>query len=505
MNESSRFVVIRADSGSRIGSGHVVRCLTLARELRTRSCEVKFACRPHAGHLIDRIVADGFAVDRLPGVDADALETTRAFGGRTPDWVICDHYELDEGWEEFVSAHTKKMLVIEDLPERKHVSNALLDQNWYGEATAGRYAERVSKDCICLLGPRFALLAAEYSAVRNAHALRDGFLRRVLVFFGGSDATDETSKAVLALARPEFHHIAVDIVLGGNHPNREAVKALAATLRFATVYENLPTLAGLMSRADLAIGAGGSTSWERMCLDLPSIVTTIAKNQEPFTHVLADEKRTVWLGDTARTTVESYAQALKQWPPASTDAAPLVDGYGAKRVAECLSPSTGSMIALRVARPSDAVLFFDWRNDSLARKMSFNSDPIDWRTHRQWFERRLNEGSSRLFVAEVQGLPIGQVRLDYESDSITLSYALDPLVRGKGWSRQLILMALSNPAIERDRRVVAHVRVDNEASSKIFRSLGWKESRAIDSLVFETTTRQIDSSALQTGLCEGSW
>lgn len=310
-------IAFRTDASLQMGSGHVMRCLTLADALRAQGAQCHFISRPHPGHLMEVIRQRGYMVNSLvapvqqaqTGIkngsatgqerqsnqlqepvhaawlggtwQADAQETAAVLARLQPNWLVVDHYALDQRWEEALAAHYGHLLVIDDLADRHHHCDLLLDQNWFGDITPTRYRNLVPPHCKCYLGPEYALLKPEYAQLRATMPPRDGTVRRVLVFLGGSDPCNQSAKVLTALMQPSFAHLQVNMVLGQNHPDAEGVAAQAATRPGTTVHQGLPTLAPLMARADLMISAGGSTTWERMCLGLPAIVISVAANQTP--------------------------------------------------------------------------------------------------------------------------------------------------------------------------------------------------------------------------------
>ncbi|MEX6780098.1 UDP-2,4-diacetamido-2,4,6-trideoxy-beta-L-altropyranose hydrolase, partial [Limnospira fusiformis] len=209
-------VIFRVDSSAQIGSGHLIRCRTLAEELRRRGAEVRFICREHRGNLIHLLSQAAFPVTVLPpppqssgemeenyqawlGVSAetDAQETLLALGGESADWLVVDHYGLDAVWERQLRPQVKQILVIDDLANRPHDCDVLLDQN-YSQLGEQRYQGWVPHSCRLLLGPRYGLLRPEYPLYRQALSPHRGQVRRVLVFFGGTDSQNMTGKALEA-------------------------------------------------------------------------------------------------------------------------------------------------------------------------------------------------------------------------------------------------------------------------------------------------------------------
>lgn len=318
-----------------MGTGHVVRCLTLAESLRARGASCQFVCRDHPGNMLAHIQANGFEVRSLPvslgavvvpaagqlapahsswlGVDweTDAGQTLGAMSGVAVDWLVVDHYAIDARWERRLRPVSKKLMVIDDLADRSHECNLLLDQNWFGEQTPGRYRSLVPASCRCMLGPSHALLRPEYAELRALMPPRDGMVRRVLVFMGGSDPLDQTGDVLDALMRPGLDQLVVDVVMGVNHPDPQGIARKVAARPASNLFSGLPSLAGLMARADLMIGGGGSTTWERMCLGLPAVVISIADNQTPTNLAMMKAGYIDFLGQGDKVSVDMIAAAVR--------------------------------------------------------------------------------------------------------------------------------------------------------------------------------------------------
>ena len=199
-------------------------------------------------------------------------------GIHSADWVVVDHYGLDALWQSQLIAgldnnEATKLLVIDDLADRPHQADLLLDQNFFGAAAEQRYQNLVSSNCRQLLGPHYALLGPEYAQLHPLVPSRSE-LCRLLVFFGGVDPSNLTIRVLEALMDPALAHLAVDVVLGRQSPHRQVVADLVAQRPFTTLHGPLTSLAGLIARADLAIGASGSTNWERIVLRLRTLVVT---------------------------------------------------------------------------------------------------------------------------------------------------------------------------------------------------------------------------------------
>lgn len=287
-------IVFRVDASAQIGSGHVMRCLTLAKRYCREGHTVSFVMRALPSNLITFVEEAGFSVHSLPYVksrkmltgylawltvaqEQDAQETTavlRTMG--QVDRLVVDHYALDAAWETVCRPYTREIMVIDDLANRRHDADILIDQNFY-ENAAERYVGLVPHECRLLLGPQHALLRDAFYEIKPRR--RTGELHNILIFYGGSDLTDETSKALRALLSMNLHGVEVDVVVGKTNPQMESVRKRCADHKNIRYHCQVENMAELMNAADLALGAGGTTTWERLALGLPSIVTAIADNQ----------------------------------------------------------------------------------------------------------------------------------------------------------------------------------------------------------------------------------
>ncbi|WP_417539283.1 UDP-2,4-diacetamido-2,4,6-trideoxy-beta-L-altropyranose hydrolase [Marinobacter sp.] len=359
-------IAFRADASIEIGTGHVMRCLTLADELTRQGHECQFICREHRGHLGELISSKGYELTLLPaatdteldslanGTNAyadwlgvswqqDAEQTIEALASLSADWLVVDHYALDARWEQQLANVVNQIMVIDDLADREHKCSLLLDQNVLGAKVQHRYEAKVNKTCRLLLGPRYALLRPEYGLMADVLPERDGNISRVLIFVGGSDPYHLTERYLHALDAPEFDHLFVDVVMGKNHSSPEMVKQLVAKRAKARLYAGLPSLAALMVRADLMLGAGGATNWERMCLGLNSVVVSVARNQDDINRELESQALISFVGNAEGLDVDSIREAMqfvlespKHNQGQSIAMRRMVDGHGAQHVAQQL-------------------------------------------------------------------------------------------------------------------------------------------------------------------------
>jgi len=307
-------VFFRTDASRLIGTGHVMRCLTLAEYLTRRGVEVGFVCRELPGHLCDLVEDRGFRVKHLPGPDQDSsdvdpndyrrwlavpwqrdAEETKAVlerSGAGSDWLVVDHYGLDVRWERAVRERAKHLMVIDDLADRSHDCDLLLDQNFYLDFEH-RYDKLTPKRCRRLLGPAYALLRPEFFEIRRTLRPRDGRIKRVLVFYGGCDVTGETLKTLRGVMRLRPKGVDFDFVLGTANETAVRIRKLASEWSGVACHTNVSRMAEMMGRADLAFGGGGTTTWERCFLGLPAAAVELADNQHTMLQALA-QRDAVW-------------------------------------------------------------------------------------------------------------------------------------------------------------------------------------------------------------------
>jgi UDP-2,4-diacetamido-2,4,6-trideoxy-beta-L-altropyranose hydrolase len=299
-------IVFRVDASLQIGSGHIMRCLTLADALSRRGATCSFICRPHKGHLLALIAERGHrasALAELPtgkklnlkgaahadwlGTDIviDAQDTQQELNnlasGKLVDWLVIDHYALDKRWEIALKAKSKRIMVIDDLADRSHSCDLLLDQT-FGRQAAD-YIPLVSDGCELLCGSQYALLRPEFAALRQYSLTRRSrpALKELLITMGGVDKDNITGAVLRRLKQSSLPEACrITVVAGQTSPWLTDIQNLAAEMPWPTrVLVGVTDMAQLMSDSDFAIGAAGATSWERCCLGLPSIMLVVADNQ----------------------------------------------------------------------------------------------------------------------------------------------------------------------------------------------------------------------------------
>lgn len=489
-------VALRVDASGQIGTGHFMRCLTLADSLRERGVRTRFVSRHLPEHLRSKLVEkghefaqldadqNGTALDELAhapwlGVSQpqDAIASIQALSDQHWDWLIVDHYALDTRWESLLRQSADKILAIDDIADRQHDCDVLLDPNLYADMET-RYASKAPAHCQLLLGPRYALLRDEFGGLHEQIKPRSGPAKRVLVFFGGVDADNHTGQAIEVLAQMDVSDLHVDVVIGAQHPSCRQIQTECTRYGF-DCHVQTDKMAELMAAADLAIGAGGAATWERCCLGLPALVICTADNQRQqvkdaarrgllYSPEIAGDLTQV-IGRHALALIENSNLRLL----ISDNGMQMVDGRGVSRV---LASMGCNSVEIQMATLDDSEKLFNWRNHPSIREVSRNTDVIAWQDHQKWFSSILADSKKLLLIGKDAGVPIGVVRFDVQNDEAEISIYLVPEKASAGLGQNLLHSAehwltMNHPEI---RRIHAHVLGSNERSLRFFSKAGYQ-------------------------------
>jgi UDP-2,4-diacetamido-2,4,6-trideoxy-beta-L-altropyranose hydrolase len=332
-----------------------MRCLTLANALKKNHLKVFFVARHIHAEIATLISEQGHEVVLLDypltsehddlkhsgwlraSQITDAKAIIDALKNQSIDWVIVDHYALDERWEFCLRSVAKKIMVIDDIADRQHDCDILLDQNYYGDMEL-RYQNKVPPHCKLILGPKYALLRDEFYQTRQLLIAKTGKVKRILITFGGVDAENYTAKAIHAITQLTEYELTVDVVIGAQHPNKDEIEQLCKKFGYIC-HVQTNKMAELMASADIAMAAGGATSWERCAIGLPSIIVSLADNQHEIAKSLDNIGVAFFIGRNADFTQEKLCKLLinacnspEKLLEMSNKAFALVDGIGTKRV-----------------------------------------------------------------------------------------------------------------------------------------------------------------------------
>lgn len=488
--------IIRADASRWIGSGHIMRCLVLADGLKAAGHQVTFICRPQAGDLLDFITGRGHKLLTLPpltniirpehGADyaawlqvswqqdvADVLANVIY-----ADWLVVDHYGINDQWEQKIKQSLScKLLAIDDLV-RPHNAELILDQ------TLGRTQEeyldpQITLDTkpIVLSGVAFALLSPQFSHIRKRRLQRSPVSHRpkILISFGGIDEPNVTLRALIALS--EFDAL-FTVLLSPRAPHYEAVKAWCDSHMNVIHYDFVQDMASLMDEHDIAIGAPGTTSWERACLGLPNIVIPIAANQQDICQALLAHQASllVQLSDIENELLPTVHNLLNNYSMFANANLKLCDGEGLQRVINVIMDNTEiSDFRLRSVTIADTALIYQWQSDPLTRRYALNPNIPSWAEHQCWMEKKLQRQQDYFFliVNSVSGEPYGAIRLDELAvDNYLISIFIAPQQHGLGIG--LIGLNLVDQHLP-SMKIHATVLTENIASQRLFTKAGYQQ------------------------------
>jgi UDP-2,4-diacetamido-2,4,6-trideoxy-beta-L-altropyranose hydrolase len=356
---SEALVAFRVDAGISIGLGHLSRCLTLAGAMHERGARILFLVSPETAVWSDWIRRRDFDVavldvegvvsthasplshaDWIPwGWSNDADECGRLLPEQ-PAWLVVDHYALDKSWELGMRRWARRLMVIDDLADREHDCDVLLDQNI---KPATSYEGLVSADCRTLIGPNYALLKPDFAAERKP--ARSGLATRLNVFMGGTDKDGATLRVLDELGSGGLNWKRLDVILGSKCPHLERVRDRAAALPATQLHVDCEEVARLFASADIGIGAGGVAALERCCVGLPSVAISVAENQNPGLTGLVNQGAIEFLGCLRSLRAGQIVESVRSLMAApgrlrqmSVQALRIVDGLGARRVAAAMLP-----------------------------------------------------------------------------------------------------------------------------------------------------------------------
>lgn len=515
-------IVFRVDASLDIGTGHVMRCLTLADALREQGAECHFICREHPGNLLGQIHESRFTTTALlkgesgfqpTTVDDESLPVHAAWLGCDwrsdadatrevvqpiqPDWLIVDHYALAREWEEALQGCYRKLMVIDDLADRAHTADIVVDQ------TLGRhpddYAEQVQATTVRLTGSRYALLRPEFAQWRAAALTRrtgQCTPHHLLINLGGVDAASNMPR-ILAVAADYWAGPIkagpITVVMGAASPALAEVRQIIHDTHGITLEIGTTDMAGLLSKADLAIGAAGTSAWERCALGLPTLMLTCADNQRQIAEALHDAGAAIKLGDAHQLKAADLHRALDAIVEPETyqrmcwNAANVCDGYGTLRVRMAMAApdfekTVANQLALRPAAHWDAEYLFYLQTRPGVRDWSVNPQAPSWQEHQTWCRQRLNASESGLYIVYNAVDAVGMVRFDRLDDTSTrgaaerisskeISLIVDPGHAGQGWGAQAVKIAIG---LQSASRVMARIHPRNKPSQRVFEKAGFR-------------------------------
>jgi UDP-2,4-diacetamido-2,4,6-trideoxy-beta-L-altropyranose hydrolase len=453
-----------------------MRCLALAQGWRRTGGQTVFAMASSTPALQKRLQDEGLRVVTLnatAGSPADADQTVTLARQIGASWVVADGYHFDAAYQRRVKESGLRLLVLDDYGHASHyAADLVLNQNLH--ARADLYASRELYTRL-LLGTRYALLREEFLKWRDWHRDIPDVARKVLVTLGGTDPDNVTGKVVEALRTLP---VEAKIVVGGSNPHFDSLSSVVRPP--SSVICDVPNMPELMAWADIAVSAGGSTTWELAFMGLPGLAVVLADNQKDVVRRLDDESVSVALGThTVLTnkhisnTLQSLIDDNSRRTRMSQCGRLLVDGAGVARVVTRLCAVN---VHLRRANPQDCRRLWEWANDPAVRASAFSTEPIPWDNHQAWFAAKLADPMSAIFIAiDGKGTPFGQIRFDRNGQAgAEVDVHVTTSERGRGLGSALICAGVEEMLETKAVRMFhAFVKCNNSPSLRAFRKAGF--------------------------------
>lgn len=472
------FFKVNADEN--IGVGHLQRCINLAKIIKERNHKVIFLINFKTKKYTHKIKKEKILVKIFKN-DREILNLAKnIFNPGANNFLIVDDYSVNYKWEVKISKYVNKLLTIDDFKNKKHHCDIYLNQNILDEKEY-LFLKKKYLNKKPLLGPKYALLDKKYNFFFKKD-IKKNIFKKILISFGGSDKENFTNLVLEILSKKKYSNLTISVILGKDYKYLDNLKKKYGNYKNIKIIKNLPTLVHEMNSSNLTIGAGGITSWERLCLSIPSIVFCISKNQKTIIKDLKKRKLIMYGGNVKgfnKKKIENfidktrlnYLSINKKMEESKT----YVDGMGATRVFENLIDTNSESLVLKKTIKSDIYDYFNLVNDRKVRLNSFNQKKILFKSHKRWFLNQLFSKSSRLYKLTSKNLLVGQGRLNIDHLTAKIDYSIAEDFRGRGWGYVLLKKLLNKAKNEpRIKKIVGEVRSNNKNSIKLFKNLDFK-------------------------------
>ncbi len=462
-----------------------MRCLSLASALESIGWKILFAARRGSSEVVPGIAkVDCINLER----DDDPGEIEATLSGRKIDLLVVDSYRLGAAYETACRSFAARILAIDDLADRPHDCDFLLDQTlWRNPAD---YANLVPPTCRLLLGTDYALLRPAFLKARasSLEARRGRKPVRVLVSFGAADAYGFAPRVAAALLSAN-ENLTLDVV--PDSAGREECERLAQQYAGRMqVHFAVEAMEKLMAAADIAVGAAGTMSWERCAMGVPCVLVVTADNQRFVAERLIAAGAAAGAGDWAHArpdAIEREVARLMRDESArvamSRAAASICDCRAMGRIVAAMAGSKSDgkdrRVDLRLIEPGDAQVVFEWQSASGMRKHFRNPAPPTEQQHSAWMESAVNAdplGSGFVLLICCDGLPVGLLQLRETHDASYGKCREVSILVGQAWQGFGIgraALALLDELLPHET-FIAEIASENLASVRLFGDSGFK-------------------------------
>ncbi len=471
-------LLIRADATTQMGTGHLMRCLALAQAAKRQGRMVHFAIFACPVPLQRRLMDEGFKLHCLLGCDLgsllDAQKTVRFAEQLQCDWICVDGYQFGSEYQQYLKTSGCRSLFLDDYGHASfYYTDLILNQNL--SAQTNFYQNRNTNTSL-LLGIRYTLLREEFWRWRGWQRQIPTVANHLLITLGGSDPNNVTSWILDALQNIPNQTFKITVIIGNSNPHRSVlIEQVKHSIHEIDLVFDATDMSSYLVNADLAISAGGGTTWELAFLGLPSLIVPLADNQSAIAQALHDQGIAISVGVASELNVHQFINRLQQLSNdpeqrqiMSQKGQALIDGEGVDRVVMAMQ---GDRLRLRPAKWQDCEQIWQWANEPTTRQASFQSNLIPWEDHVQWFQQKLADEHCEFWLAiDTQDCPIGQVRFDpISTEVMQISLSIDSDYRNQGLGVEILKMAVHqifwNPKI---LAISAWIKPKNLASIRTF-------------------------------------
>ncbi len=477
----------KTNANEHIGSGHLQRCVNLARILKDKN-QIYFLLT-ETSDLIIRKLRREFKIINFKNDKEILVKAKKTFKKRNDSFLIIDDYSIKYEWEKLISNFFYKTLVISDDLSKKHYCDLYLNQNILDIRSIKKKLKKYKENYF--LGPKYALLDKNYSQLSKKKVKKSSKLKNIIITFGGSDKENLTERVLEVIATKKYN-FNISVILGNSYQYLYELKKKFEKFKNITFHKNLKSLAKIYYNSDLSIGAGGISSWERACLKIPSLVFQVSENQKITINNLKKKKMIIFAGEEKNFNKNKFEKQIlfikKNFNKIKTqteESDTFVDGNGVNRVAEILLPSSFSDIKLKMACESDVNAYYNWVNDKNVRINSFNQKKIKFQDHKKWFYEQLKYPKKNLlYIFKTKKVYLGQTRLNISNKIAKIDYSVDKDFRNRGLGLEMLKLVLKKNNSKKIK-FYAEVRKDNKKSINIFKNLKFKNFSKKNKIIFE--------------------
>ena len=467
-------IIIRADASTQMGTGHVMRCIALAQAWQEQGGAVVMVSAEIPPLLRDRLGVENIE-SRLIEADNDAQATIQIAQEIGAEWVVVDGYQFDSYYQRMIKSADLQLLFIDDYGHcDAYCADFVLNQNSYADSLLYANCEPYTQ---LLLGSRYVLLRREFWQWRGWQRPQPQPPYHVLVTLGGSDPDNVTGKVIDALHTWTAFPLQLTVLVGGGNPHYDDLEAwVKHSPHTVELRRNVTDMPQLMSEANIAISAGGSTCWELAFMGLPNLIIVLAENQVAVGKNLDEVGVATNLGwwnelsaEKIRQQIQTILGDVSRWRAMSTQGQLVVNGYGGQQVVTAIS------LGVRPATMGDAKLLFEWANDPSVRQFAFNSNPIQWDEHITWFQKKIIDINCHQYICFDQNEdPIGQIRFDIKDVDAEIDISVSPNYRGMGYGIQILNKGINLVRqIHPNLTINAFVKINNKSSTRMFLKAGF--------------------------------